>query len=443
MIPQRGALSPPRRQRHAACPCGSGRSLVACCLPWEEALQRLYARLVAFSGTPRVGRLEDRAAAIFWNADEGARLGKGHGLRDSLGFLEWLLHDYAPRRGAGPLLAEYADAADDLSPQEEALLFAMLVAPVRAYEVSEVVGTRGLLLKDLVAGSEKLVGSLGLPEIQIHTDVLVCRLLPAGRTTRSGAGLVVLAGASRGELLEYLRTAYRLARPRRHVSLEDFLDGSPHLYQHYFLLRGRGLGGRAHETLRRMAYAPGLLTYRGTDTSRIQAGLRRQQELERCEGFEDEIRYVWVNLHQATARATIVVASGEVRVSAETREDLADARRFVETCLRGLLQPIGEQVAATPPSPRAVSSRRTTGPPGTAFLAKYLQGWPDAPSPFLDDRTPREACRTRAGRQRVTALLTDLERELARQKRLGRAWADVTPLRDDLGLLPRTPSGSL
>lgn len=426
------------RRRQAACPCGSRRPLAACCLPWEEAFQRQFSRLVAFAARPRVREHEADAAAIFWNTQRPLQPGKGQSTAESLRFLEWFLHDHAARRGDASFLAEFADAAAGLTPQEEALLLASLLAPVRPYEVTETQGPRGIVVKDLLTGGERRVGPFGLDDPPIRSDVMICRLLPLGRLTRPGASLLVLPAVGREEMLAYLRTAYRLARPARHVSLEDFLDGSVHLYHHFFLLRGRDLGARAHETLRLVPFSPGRAIYRGADLRRIRAGLDRQPGLEREAGTGEETRYAWIDPSRAIARATILLRSGRVEVSADTREDLADAVAFLETSLRGLIEPVREPRAEAEAPPRDAPPRPRSGAAGAAFLARILDRWPDTPSPLLDDRTPREACRSRGGRERVAALLLDLERDFGRLKRLGRPWADVTPLREQLNLVSKS-----
>jgi hypothetical protein len=244
-----------------------------------------------------------------------------------------------------------------------------------------------------------------------------------------------LPATSREEMLAYLRTAYQMARPARHVSLEDFLDGAAHLYHHFFLHRGRALGGRTHETARCVTYAPDRLTYRAVETARIRAGLDRQSELELEGKTVEEIRYAWLDLGRAVIRATLVVRPGMVEVRAETREELAEAGRFVEDCLRGFIQPAEsppEAAASQPPPP---SAHTQGGLRGAAFLARFLDRWPERSSPLIGERTPRAACESRAGRQQVSALLLGLERDLARQRRLGRAWADLTPVREALNLL--------
>ncbi len=424
-----------RRHRQGPCLCGSSRSLAACCLPWEEAFQRLISRLVAFAKTPRIRRHEARSGAIFWTTERPLQPGTGRTATENLRFLEWFLQDQPTHRG-GPLLGVFAEAAAGLSLREEELLFALLLAPVRAYQVTETLGPGGFLLEDLLTGEDRVLGPFGLSEPLIRSDIMICRLVPLGRLTRPGAGFLRFPGTSREELMAYLRTTYRVTRRGRHLTLEDFLDGSTHLYHHFFHLRGRDLGARAQETLRRAAFEPGRIIYRGTDTSRIRAGLDRQSEIIREAASGEEIRYAWIDLDRAVTRATVLVGSGEVQVCADTQEDLGEARQFLETCLRGLIALDRQIDDASAPATVEGAPRSQKGPPGGRFLARILAQWPDSPSALLDDRTPREACRSRAGRQQVAALLIGLERDFARLKRLGRAWADVGPVREALSLPP-------
>jgi hypothetical protein len=394
-------------------------------------------RLLRFAASPAVRRHEADAAAVFWNVEGAVRPGKGLGPEGGLRFLEWFFHDYTPKRGE-TLLGVFADAAVGLGSQDEYVLLASWLAPLRAYEVTREMGP-SIMVKDLLTGNERLVGPLGLPEPQVRSDILVCRLLQFGRIGRLGASVLLLPAACREELLAYLRTAYQLARPPRHIALEDFLDGSAHLYHHFFLSQGRSRGGRSVETARAVAFAPARMVYRGKDVSRIRAALDRQSELERDEAAGDEVGYAHVDLERGVTRARVLVRSDAVELRADSREDLAAAREFLETCLRGLIHPVETQAGEAAPASQDESRRAGPGIPGGAFLARYLDRWPDAPHPLLDDRTPRDATRFAAEREWVRMLLTNLEHDMARQKRLGRAAAAVIPLWEKLHLTPSPP----
>jgi len=416
--------------------------MATCCLPWEEALRRLFSRLTAFAVAACIPQHEGAGAAILWDTETPLQPGKGQAAGESVRFLEWLLHDYLRHPGGSPLIAEFADAVVDLGAREEALLLESLLAPVRAYEVTEIGAHHRVVVKDLLTGEERTAGPFGLPQFPIRSDVVICRLLLVGRLVRPGAAILVLPAMGREEMLAYLHSAYRLSRPSRHVPVEDFLDNAVHLYHHFFHLRGRELGGRALETLRLAPFETSEALYRGADLTRIRARLDRLPELERQSGAPEEVTYVWVDPDHAVARATIRLCSGALAVRAETQRDLTEAKAFIETCLRGLIQPAGELGGADGGPPWVEASRPRSGPPGAAFLTRMLDGWADAPSPRLEERTPREMCRTRSGRERVEGLLLELERGLARLKRLGRASADVGKLRERLHLPVSVPAPS-
>ena len=166
---------------------------------------------------------------VFWNTEVPDDTPHGRSAGSDACFAEWFLHDYVAPKRTGPLLGEFADAAEGLSAREEQLLFAMLLTPIRAFEIAEPPGPRGVAVKDLLAGSEWVLGPLGVPEGLIRSDVCIGRLLPVGRLGRPGIGLLRLPPGSQGELLAYLRATYRLSQAGRHVSLEDYADrrGTP------------------------------------------------------------------------------------------------------------------------------------------------------------------------------------------------------------------------
>jgi hypothetical protein len=371
------------------------------------------------------------AAAVFSPVDENGTGAGGRQPEGSLRFLEWLLCDYAPSRRDGTLLGRLADEAAELPPSEASLLLALFVAPVRAYEVGEILGPQGVMLKDILGGSEHRAGPFGLPRELIRSDIVIGRFFHVGRLWRPGPTVMRLAAPARGELLAYVRTVYQMARPGRHVSLEDFLDGSPELYHHFFQLRGDSLAGREICTVRNEAYAPGRVRLEGTDSARIRAVLERQPDLvpvaSPAQGW-----YSWIRADDGVSRATVGQDERGVEIRADTRMDLAEASRILARALQGLVQgrPAEEVPAQTRSTPVGGGAEE---PAGTAFLRRTFASWAETTQPLLSDRTPAEACQSQAGRLEVAALLTRLERDLARHKRLGRAWVDLEPLRDSLG----------
>jgi len=145
----------------------------------------------------------------------------------------------------------------------------------------------------------------------------------------------------------------------------------------------------------------------------------------------------------AVALGTVLVHPDEIEVSAETTEDLAKVTEFLEACLRGLVQRVAADAVSSETAAAEPTVQQTSAPAGTAFIRRMLDCWPDVPCALQSDRTPREACRSKAGRGEVANALLGLERDMERQKRLGRAWGEVGPLWERLNLAqPLPPNAS-
>jgi hypothetical protein len=407
-------------------------------LLWEEAFARLGSRLAAFAGAEDVRQCAARAAETFWGAGAIAAPPRRRGAGSEACFTEWLLFDYIPPHRTGTLLGEFADSAAGMEAREAWLLLALLLVPARAFEVTDTSGPGGVMVKDLLAGSEGVVGPFGLPEGLIRSDVCVGRVLSVGRFRRVGYSLLKLSGGGRGDLLAYLRAAYGLARPGRHVSLEDYTDTAAHLYHHYFLERGRAVEGRPHRTCRWTPYQAGRVEYRGLDAARIRAALGRQSALEMAGQTDGGMRFLWIDGARGVTLGAVMLRGDELHAFAETADDLDQLSGYLEAFLRGLIRRI-RRVVDDEPTPQAAVTRSAVAP-GTAFVHRLLAAWADTPSPALSGQTPRTACLSLAGRNAVTGLLVDLDRDMARQRRLGRAWGDVGPLWEALHMAPPAPS---
>jgi hypothetical protein len=255
--------------------------------------------------------------------------------------------------------------------------------------------------------------------------------------------MLLLPGAAREELLAYLRATFRLAQSGRHVAFEDFLDGSTYLYHHFHLIRGRALGGRVEETVRPFAFAPREVLYPGPDAARIRAVLDRQSDLDARAAAAGGRSYAWIDRTSGCVRASLDLSAQGLRIRADCEEDAAEIRRHAEVWLRGLL--VDEPADHSPPAvgEQEPPGEAERGAAGRRFLRRMLGRWAATPHPALGDRSPQAACGSRRGRGQVEELLGGLERNLARCKRQGRAWADVAGVREalELGPAPAAPGG--
>lgn len=396
--------------------------------------------MAAFAATDRVRAMAARAAEVFWRTEGPGGLPRRRSAGSEACFAEWFLLDYTAPAPSGTLLGAFADGTAGLDARETSVLFALMRAPMRPFEVTETPGPAGAVMKDLLAGAESPVGPFGLPDGLIRSDICVGRVFTIGRFRRVGLGLLRFPAAGRGELLAYLRAAYGLSRPGRHVSLEDYADGAAYLYHHFFLEQGRALDARPHRTCRWAPFQALRVRYQGLDRARIRAALDRQSALQRIGESQGACRFRWVDTGHGVALGSVVLRGDELEVCADTAEDVTRLCKHVESSLRGLVRRLESNAEWSPPATWQTALETETGAAGGAFLRRILAAWPDTPSPALSGQTPRAACRLPAGRGEVTRLLADLDRSMARHKRLGKAWAETSALWEALCLSPPSPT---
>jgi hypothetical protein len=72
----------------------------------------------------------------------------------------------------------------------------------------------------------------------------------------------------------------------------------------------------------------------------------------------------------------------------------------------------------------------------TEYMERHFAAWPDTPIPALDGQTARQAVKTAAGRDKVSALLRDFENGEEHKRRAGEPYYEIARLRAELGLEP-------
>ena len=69
-----------------------------------------------------------------------------------------------------------------------------------------------------------------------------------------------------------------------------------------------------------------------------------------------------------------------------------------------------------------------------SVMQKHMSAWPDQEIPALGGKTPREAVKTKAGREKVIGLVKDMENGESRKKKAGEPFIDLGPPLNELGI---------
>jgi hypothetical protein len=182
-----------------------------------------------------------------------------------------------------------------------------------------------------------------------------------------------------------------------------------------------------------------------TDLAAVRARLAAHPDMD-----EDENRIVWVDrkgrkplgdgpLHLGSIR----FEKGRMKLETKSRERLDRGKELLAECLAGVARhrvdsikdlevamaehaerPDREPADQIPDDVQA----RLLGP----IMQRHIESWVDERLPALNGKTPRQAVKTKAGRDKVIAMLKDQENSMQRQP--GAALVDFSRVYRELGL---------
>lgn len=451
---------PPNLSRNAPCWCGSGRKYKRChyradrgghapaprapqAAGIHEVDDRLLARMAVFAAQ-RFGRRWARAAEVFRDPQAEVQL-----------FRQWAAYHY-PVDGR-PVFEWYlVEHGRELSRTERSWLEAQRGVWLGVWEMVDVRPGRGMQVRDLLSCETREVTEVAGSRQLVIRDVLLGRVVDhQSASVLAGVHPRPLPPFEAAEVVERVRAR---VRRRREIPLERLRESA---VERYLIARWEeavealDARRRTPPQLCNTDGDPLLLTsdhfsFHAADRERVAALL---SSLDGVHGPEpgaagDEPLYRFVREAQpgrAQLGDTLIgtAALGRNRLRLQTNS-LARADR-----LRARLEEAGGNLlkhrarshdSLTVPAPTVPVPNGAAGPAESPELApvlreaieRYYHEWLDQPIPALGGATPRQAVRTRAGREQVDVLLKLLENSAARAPNA--PAPDVTRLRRELDI---------
>jgi hypothetical protein len=456
-------------RRNQLCPCGSGKKYKRCCAQRTSERDRVWARLREAEGRAVDG---GRAyAAQRYGADimelafadfmlDGGALDDGH---DRL-ILEatlppWMLFNWVPGAHwvpsagspplpARPLALEYLDQPDTaLDDFDRRFVRAVCQRPYSFYAVNGVQPGASLQLRDILTGREFAVLERQASRVAQAGAILFTRVVEMD-------GVAIMCGGAPAIIPPH----YRI----RLLELRDDLgaDGAPITEEQLLVLDDeiRALYLHIADEL----YHPRLPELRNTDgdplvptTLHFELRCTPQEAFERLrhlslggadldrepsavfgpDGALHAVRLDWLKLgnkvhaswdntrmggiHIDGARLVVDVNSQRraTRIRALIEKQLGERVRFktlvMDSVQKALEKPTDARDVRAARRADAERARLKALPEVQAhmkdFIARHYAEWLDKRLPALHDRSPREAVQTTGGRERVEALLQELE----------------------------------
>jgi hypothetical protein len=460
----------PKPSRNAACWCGSGQKYKKCCLAKDEESARsqsanldhpsgshlpngvasahrieepLIPKLVAFARS-QFDNIYARASADFIDVASSSQL-----------FVPWLLY-CVKVEGTGIAEHYLEQHGDILSSKERALLAAQSQSWLSVWEVTAVKPGLSIKLQDLLSGEERLVHELSASKAVNVRDAILGRVVDFdGESVLGGVHQIPLPPMDAAEVVRRIRaklrrkTAVPLDRLRSE-SLGRFLIQAWEESAAELVLRSQIRPALHNTDGDKLLLTCDHFAFDPTKQSQIDRCLRAIPNLDPPDTQDQPFTFLRPSKPKHSNLDTIVVGTamlGRGKLMLETNSiERADAlRKLVEESCQGLLQHRLRELTdpSGPVSDGELGTARlvpqSEPPPAEVdavirqYKADYYARWVDEPLPALSGKTPRQAIRTKAGREQVEVLLKGIENLESRQP--GGPQVSLTSIRTELGLL--------
>ncbi|HEV2722061.1 MAG TPA: SEC-C domain-containing protein [Thermoanaerobaculia bacterium] len=456
--------------RNDPCPCGSGRKYKRCHLPLDEAARpvvREEARSLLHDLDNRfVGRVIGWSIERFGDEADPDELESAYPEIAEGGFellLPWAVYHHTVE--GLPLFEWYARENESiLSRREREWIEAQRRSWMSVWEVRESVPGKAMLLTDLLTGEQRLVQEASASRSVVARDAILARVVDLGADSLLvGTHRRPLRPRDAAAVVEDLRRHFRAALPLPPERLRDEAATLAIIGTWHSVIE---------EIEERLAQPPQL---RNTDGHPIRLITDRYLFIEAArdaveaaltsirgagEVVEDDdgtrsivfhkrgnrVHAHWDNTVVGTA---FLSGDGELRLETNSVRRANALRKKVENACSGLLT--GYRRSEVDPVETILAARgddsfgddddsdeRGSGSSAghDALIReeklKHYAAWPDRILPALGNKTPRQAARSRRGREDLALLLKDLENHEARQPAETRF--DVNILRRELGI---------
>jgi hypothetical protein len=433
--------------RNDPCWCGSGKKYKKCHLQQDEESAReersapddifgvTWRQLLESSrGYHAAGEL-NRAIQLYAGRDRSEVDPK---TLAETGFFEWYLMDYRAAPGGRTVAEEFLRRRGPRLPdRERALVESWTASRFAFWETQRIEAGRGVELKDLFEGDTFFVRDVSTSRTAAKWDCI------AGRLHRfednwlfAGDGFLVprellprIVERVKAGSAETGMTAGEFVRSRSHEWRPLVVERNAEQLANQSLLNYEGdrieFSSAEYEAPDEEAVATVLVGAPMFEETSEDAGKRTFGWLDEAHG-DDPRR----------AFGHVEIGGGRLRLECNSRERLTTGRTVLEELCGGLVRhladsfrTIGEVREEAPPLEPAIGHDVLAN-----FYAEYYAKWVDEPVPALNGLTPREAVRSKAGREAVEALLREFENDEGHKRGAGGHAFDFSTVRAALGL---------
>lgn len=426
--------------RNDPCPCGSGRKLKQCCIDKEsrpadaegrvnvhQEDERIVGNMMRFA----VKRFREQwleAAEVFADVDATMQL-----------FVPWSVYGF--HIDGRPVVDWYLETEGRrIAPRDRAWLEAQQRSWLSVWEVIGVEPGKRVTVKDLLSGEEREVSEVTASKVLKSRDALLVRVVDhEGSSVFCGVHHRPLPPSAAAEVVRRVRGKLK---KKTAIPVEKLRDGAlaRYMIQHW------EQAVEEHDT--RQLIPPKITNTDGDDLlltidhfffepasrAEVERRLSAMENVEPPTEGEPEPHFAFLKsgnaMHESWDNTVIgkvwTAANGlKVETNSIRRAD-ALRKRIEKACsklLRHRVRVHSDPIAMLGKNDVSKQTRKkaepeTDSPKAQQFVREYKEKhyavWLDQEIPAFGGKTPREAVRTKVGRQRVDLLLKDIENHEAR-----------------------------
>ncbi|MBI4827965.1 MAG: SEC-C domain-containing protein [Nitrospinae bacterium] len=446
-----------KKGRNDPSPCGSGKKYKKCCLMKEVAPSgfenaqrgRLVRQVKSFA--ERRYRHEMRYAFEEFSdgADPQAAIPPGYEEMFQINFNDWMLYDWTPEEDGRSLMDRFL-AESRLSDGEQLVLERMARSFLSLYEIQEVFPGKGMVLRDLLREETHEVSEKAGSRSVKRWDLIAARLIPLdGTWIISGSVYPFLRRDKEYLLKEILDDFEGYLAGGGGPGLDDYLKSEGALFNYLWMeaLRPPAMPTLSTTTGEAMVFAN--TRYRLADAAKSRIKLERSKEFEHDEGNDI---YLWFGpgskKSMPVVLGTVTIRDGYLVLECQSKERLERGKKCLELLLKGEIshpfdsyEDVGAALRRRQEEGQAHRDEVDGAPDeneAALMMAKFKRQHYEKTLkqriPMLEDKTPRQALRTKRGRALVIEWLKLLENSEAHEKKTPGTGIDLLWMWEQLGL---------
>jgi len=442
--------------RNEPCPCDSGKKFKKCCgttsyaeiKPESSIKKRQVEDILAYLRRHHMDAVEE-AGDVFWDEfDPDEHLSGGIHDMAVTNFFEWAVHDARAdydNDDSKTLLELYIeDNARRLDADELAVLNKMRDSCLSLYEVEEVYPEEGLLLRDLLLGGEFDVREQIATRYLNKWDIFAARVLQFDGDYILSGSIYAYHRSLKERLVKAFKDDYKFfKRENPGATMRDYLKEDGDMFNYYWYEPILYPQEMELETTSGEPLVFSKARFEVKDKDALLTALSKIEELKR-----EEDGFVWLGKTERMSGPVILgrfeIKGNKLVLETNSRERLEEGKALIlkyaaDTIIHKAdeFQDAMQAMEQYEDKPRA---REDEIPPEikqqiyTQFMQRHYEEWLTEQIPALGGKTPTQAVKTKAGRDKVVELLKSIENTEEHNKKQGKPHYDISWTWDRLGL---------